>query len=45
MGIDNPDVKLVVQWDFFLSFDSIIQQVDHTGRKGGQVFFLLFTPK
>lgn len=45
MGIDNLDVKLVVQWDFPLLFDSIIQQMGRAGRKGGQAFFLLFTPK
>ena len=25
MGIDNLDIKLVVQWDFSLLFDSMIQ--------------------
>lgn len=24
MGIDNPDVKLVIQWDISLLFDSMI---------------------
>lgn len=24
MGINNPDIKLVIQWDLFMSFDSII---------------------
>lgn len=45
MGIDNPNVKLVVQWDFPLSFDSMIQRMGRARRKGGQAFFLLFTPK
>lgn len=44
-GIDNPDVKLVVQWDFSLSFDSMIQQMSRVRRKEGQAFFLLFTTK
>lgn len=25
MGINNPDVRLVIQWDIPLSFDSMIQ--------------------
>ena len=45
MGIDNPDVKLVVQWDFPLLFDSMIQRMGRAGRKGGKATFLLFTPK
>lgn len=24
MGIDNPDIRLVVQWDLPMSFDSMI---------------------
>lgn len=24
MGIDNPDIKLVVQWNFPISFDAMI---------------------
>lgn len=45
MGIDNSDVKLVVQWDFPLLFDSMIQQMGRAGRKGGKETFLLFTPQ
>lgn len=45
MGIDNPDVRLVVQWDFPISFDSMIQRMGRAGRKGGQATFVLFTPK
>ena len=29
MGIENPDVKLVVQWNFPLSFDLMIQRIGH----------------
>lgn len=25
MGINNLDIKLVIYWDFFLGFDSMIQ--------------------
>lgn len=25
MGIDNPDIKLIIQWDLPISFDSMIQ--------------------
>ncbi len=45
MGIDNPDVKLVIQWDIPLSFDSMIQRMGRAGRKGGASTFVLFTPK
>lgn len=45
MGIDNPDVKLVIQWDIPLSFDSMIQRMGRAGRKGGQSTFVFFTPK
>lgn len=44
MGIDNPNVKLVIQQDLSLSFDSMIQQMGRAGRKGGLLHFILFTP-
>lgn len=45
MGINNPDVRLVIQWDIPLSFDSMIQQMGRAGRKGEASVFILFTPK
>lgn len=45
MGIDNPDIKLVIQWDLPISFDSIIQRMGRAGRKRIQAMFILFTPK
>lgn len=45
MGIDNPDVKLVIQWDLPISFDSMIQRMGRAGRKGGYSYFVLFSPK
>lgn len=45
MGIDNPDIRLVIQWDVPLSFDSMIQRLGRVGRKGGQAYFILFIPK
>lgn len=27
MGIDNPDIRLVIQWDLLISFDSMIQRM------------------
>lgn len=45
MGIDNPNVKLVIQWDILMSFDSIIQQIRRAARKSGQSTFIFFTPK
>lgn len=44
MGIDNPDVKLVIQWDIPMSFDSMIQCMGRAGRKEAQSTFVLFTP-
>lgn len=45
MGIDNPDIKLVIQWDFSTTFDAMIQRLKRAGRKGGLSIFILFTPK
>lgn len=45
MGVDNPDVKLVIQWDIPLLFDSMIQRMGRAGRKGGALTFVFFTPK
>lgn len=46
MGIDNPDIRLVIQWDLPLSFDSMIQRMGRAGRKENcQASFVLFTPK
>ncbi|MCJ1470687.1 hypothetical protein MMC07_009334 [Pseudocyphellaria aurata] len=45
MGINNPGVALVVQWDLSLSFDTMIQRMGRAGRKGGASTFVLFTPK
>lgn len=45
MGINNPDVKLVIQWDISLLFDLIIQRIGRAGRKGGASILVLFTLK
>lgn len=45
MGIDNPDIGLVIQWDIFLSFDLMIQQMGRARRKKGALSFMLLTPK
>ena len=45
IDIDNPNIKLVVQWNFPLLFDSMIQQIGRAGKKRGKTTFLLFTPK
>lgn len=45
MAIDNPDVKLVIQWGLPLSFDSMMQRMRCAGRDGGQSTFVFFTPK
>lgn len=44
MGIDNPDVCLVIQWDILILFDLMIQKMGRAERKDAQstfVFFLL----
>lgn len=45
MGINNPDVILVIQWNIPISFDSMIQRMGRAGQKGGASVFVLFTPK
>lgn len=45
MGINNPDIKLVVQYDIPNSLDAMIQRMGRAGRKGGQSTFILLTPK
>lgn len=45
MGIDNPDIRLVIQWDLPISFDSMIQRMGRAERKGQQAWFILLTPK
>lgn len=45
IGIDNLDMRLVVQWDLILSFDSIIPRMSRAARKKGQATFVLLIPK
>lgn len=45
IGINNLNIKLVMQWDFSITFDAMIQQLRRVGRKGGLSTFILFTPK
>lgn len=45
MDIDNPDIRLVIQWDMPLSFDSMIQRLGPTDKKGAQAYFILLIPK
>lgn len=45
MGIDNPDIRLIIQWDFPIGFDAMIQRIGRAGRKGQQSTFVLLTPK
>ena len=35
MGIDNPDVALVIQWNFSCSFDTMIQRMGQARQKKG----------
>lgn len=44
IDIDNPDVKLVVKWNFSLLVNLIIHQIHHKRKKRGKATFLLFTP-
>lgn len=45
LGIDNLDIKLVIQWDISITFDAMIQRLGRAGRKGGLSTFVLITPK
>lgn len=45
MGIDNPDVKLVIQWNIPLSFNLMIQHIGQARKKDGASTFVLFTSK
>ena len=45
MGINNPDVRLVIQWDIPMTFDSMIQQISRAERRGGASVFILFISK
>ena len=45
MEIDNPDVRLFIQWDIPFSFDTMIQRMGRAGRKTAQSTFVFFTPK
>lgn len=42
--IDNLDVRLVIQWDVPLSFDTLIQRIGRVGKIGVLSTFVLFLP-
>lgn len=45
IGIDNPDIRLVIQQNLFIGFNAIIQRIDHIRRKSQQSIFVLLTLK
>ena len=45
IGIDNPDIKVVIQWNLPTSIDIMIQRMGRAERKCQQSTFVLFTPK
>lgn len=45
IGIDNPDVKLVLQLDIPLSLNSMIQCMGRAGKNDGASVFILLTSK
>lgn len=45
LGIDNPDIKLVIQWDIPITFDTMIQRLRKASRKDSLSTFVLITPK
>ena len=46
MGIDNPNIKLVIQWDLPINSNTMIQQMGRARKKTGQLtIFILLTPK
>lgn len=45
MDINNLDVKLIIQWELPILFDSMIQRMSRAGRKDGYFYFVFFSPK
>lgn len=43
--IDNLEIKLVIQWNFLITFNAIIQQLEEADSKGELSTFILFIPK
>lgn len=43
IGIGNPDIRLVIQWDFFIRFNAIIQYMGYVRKKNQQFTFVLLT--
>lgn len=44
MDIDNPDVKLVIQWEFTLSHDLMIQQIGCAKKRKAKKSFCFLLP-
>lgn len=45
MGINNLDIKLVVQWNILTTMDVMIQRLGRAGRDGNQSIFVVITLK
>ncbi len=45
IGINNPDIRLIVQCDVPISFDVMIQRMGRVSRKGESSTFVLLKPK
>lgn len=43
--INNSNIRLVIQWDLPINFDSMIQCISRAGNKRGQATFILFIAK
>lgn len=44
IGINNPDIKLVIQWDIPVSFDTIIKQIGRVERNSQKAVFTFSSP-
>lgn len=45
MGINNLNVKFVIQKNILLLFNLMIQRMERVGRKSGDSTFVFFIPK
>lgn len=45
IGLNNPDIMLVIQWDIPITFNLIIQQMSRVGKKSRASVFILFILK
>lgn len=45
MGINNPDIRLVIKSHLLITIDAMIQRLEKVGRNDNQSIFILISPK